>query len=386
VRRFAPGGGPGADAPAGADTPAVDRVLRHLERLAEIDGAPGHEQEVAAYVAAAVAGVGTADVDVHGNLVVRRAGPAPGPRVLVTAHMDEVALVVKSVQPDGFLRVSALGSAVPDVVAGRLVRVGGHLGVVGVRSGHFRSSGADASRDGIAEAYVDVGATSAESVRAAGIDVGTPVVFWNPVQRFGVERPLVVGQALDDRLGCALLLTLLEREHPPAGTLVAAFTVQEEVGLRGAGAVAHAVAPDFALAIDTIVAGDTPDMDPHRDVSLRIGAGPAMPVATGPRGSGLIVAPQVADLMRRIAVAADVTLQPVVFTGGDNDATSMAWAGAGHAAASISIARRYSHTPVEVAAIADVAATYAWLHAFVAAMAEWPVRVGRGRGQLGEGG
>lgn len=369
-----------------ARAPAVERVLWHLERLAAIDGAPGHEHGVADYLAAAVAGLGTADVDVHGNLVVRLVGAAAGPRLLVTAHMDEVALVVKSVQPDGFLRVSALGSAVPDVVAGRLVRVGGHLGVIGVRSGHFRSSAPEGPRDGIAEAYVDVGATSAEVVRAAGIDVGTPVVFWNPVQRFGVERPAIVGQALDDRLGCALLLTLLEREPPPAGTLVAAFTVQEEVGLRGAGAVAHAVAPDFALAIDTIVAGDTPDMDPHRDVSLRIGGGPAMPVATGPRGSGLIVAPQVVDLMRRIAAAADVTLQPVVFTGGDNDATSMAWAGAGHAAASIAVARRYSHTPVEVAAIADVAATYAWLRALVAAMADWPVGVGRARPAAGGGG
>ena len=370
----------------GAGAPDVERVLGHLERLAAIDGAPGHEHAVADDLVNAVAGLGDADVDVHGNLVVRRAGPAAGPRVLVTAHMDEVALVVKSVQPDGFLRVSALGSVVPDVVAGRLVRVGGHLGVIGVRSGHFRSSGADRPRDGIAEAYVDVGASSAEAVRAAGIDVGTPVVFWNPVQRFGVERPAVVGQALDDRLGCALLLTLLERETPPAGTLVVAFTVQEEVGLRGAGAVAHAVAPDFALALDTIVAGDTPDMDPHRDVSLKIGAGPAMPVATGPRGSGLIVAPPVLAFLRRVAARAGVALQPVVFTGGDNDATSMAWAGAGHAAASICIARRYSHTPVEVAAIADVAATYAWLRALVAAMAEWPDGVGRALPAGGGGG
>jgi len=369
----------------GHDAAVVDRVLWHLERLAAIDGAPGHEQGVAAYVKEAVQGLGDARTDVHGNLVVRREGPPPGPLVLVTAHMDEVALVVKSVQPDGFLRVSALGSTVPDVVAGRMVRVGGHLGVIGVRSGHFRASDAGGARDGIAEAYVDLGATSAEAVRAAGIDVGTPVVFWNPVRRFGVERPLIVGQALDDRLGCALLLTLLERETPPAGTLVAAFTVQEEVGLRGAGAIAHAVGPDFALAIDTIVAGDTPDMDPHRDVSLRIGAGPAMPVATGPRGSGLILAPDTVAFMRRLAGDAGVTLQPVVFTGGDNDATSMAWAGAGYAAASISIARRYSHTPVEVADIRDIDATYAWLRALVAAMADgseglWPGRTESGRG------
>ena len=380
MRRIAPERGSGADAPA------VDRVLWHLERLTEIDGAPGHEQGVAAYVQTSLAGVGDGDVDVHGNLIVRRSGPAPGPRVLVTAHMDEVALIVKSVQPDGFLRVSALGSAVPDVVPGRLVRVAGHLGVIGVRSGHFRSGDAHSGRDGIAEAYVDVGATSAESVRAAGIDVGTPVVFWSPLQRFGVERPLVVGQAIDDRLGCALLLTLLERELPPAGTLIAAFTVQEEVGLRGAGAVAHAVGPDFALAIDTIVAGDTPDMDPHRDVSLRIGEGPAIPVATGPRGSGLIVAPQAVEFLRRIAALSGVAQQPVVFTGGDNDATSMAWAGVGHAAASICIARRYSHTPVEVASIDDITATYAWLRTLVSAMAEWPDDVGRARGELGGGG
>lgn len=356
--------------PAHIDVP-IDRVLVHLERLVDLAGAPGHEQAVADYVLTSLDPFAAASVDTHGSVIVEMVGPAPGPVLLLAAHTDEVALVVKNIDASGFLQVGVLGSVIREVAAGRMVRVAGHPGIVGVRPGHFWRTGSD-----LAQApdrlYVDVGASSAAAVRAAGIDIGTPVTFWNPLQRFGIDRDLVVGKALDDRLGCAVLLTLLERETPPAGRLVAAFTVQEEVGLRGAGAVAHRIAPDFALAIDTIACADTPDGDPSHDVPLRLGAGPALPLATGPRGTGLLVSSKVATLLRAIGAEAGVELQTVVFGGGDNDATTMAWAGVGCHAGSIAIARRYAHTPVEVADFDDVRATYTWLQALIVRMTSWP--------------
>lgn len=364
---------------AARDAPgAIDRVLEHLGRLSEIDGAPGHEDAVLAYVADALTGVDEVRIDAHGNLLVRRDTRRPGPTVVMAAHLDEVALVVTGIEDDGFLRIAALGSTVGELVAGRVVRLAGRFGVVGAVAGHYRSAERPMASDPLraGEAYVDVGARSAQAARGAGIDVGTPVVLWNPLRRFGVDRSLIVGKALDDRIGCALLLTLLEREAPAAGRLVVAFTVQEEVGYRGAGAVAHALRVDgpidLAVAVDTIACADTPGSSVRGAAPHRLGGGPVVAMATGPRGTGLILRPQVAGLFAAVARDAGVALQRVVFEGGDNDATAMAWAGAGAPAGSISIPRRYAHSAVEVADIDDIGAAYAWLRALLARMATWP--------------
>lgn len=370
--------------PAGDPPTAVERALEHLGRLAEIDGAPGHEDDVAAYVAGTLASVAEVRTDTHGNLLVRRDAERPGPTVVIAAHLDEVALVVTGIEDDGFLRISALGSTVGELVAGRVVRLAGRYGVVGAVAGHYRSAERPMPSDPLraGEAYVDVGAGSAQAVRDAGIDVGTPVTLWNPLRRFGVDRSMIVGKALDDRIGCALLLTLLEREAPAAGRLVAAFTVQEEVGYRGAGAAAHALRVegpiDLAVAVDTIACADTPGSSVRGAAPHRLGGGPVLAMATGSRGTGLILQPRVAELFAAVARDAGVALQRVVFEGGDNDATAMAWAGAGAPAGSLSIPRRYAHSAVEVADVDDLVAAYAWLRALLARMAAWPPTWGAG--------
>jgi putative aminopeptidase len=349
----------------------LELVLAHLERLAEVPGAPGHEDDVVELLAAAAAPHGTVVVDAHGSAIVTLDSGKQGPTLLVAAHADEIALVVSDIDDEGFLRVGALGSVVPDVASGRMVRVAGHVGIVGTGAGHFKKRAAETTRP-LGALYVDVGATSAASVRAAGIGVGTPVTFLNPIQRFGLDRAMVAGKAIDDRLGCALALTLLQTCPPPAGRLVVAFTVQEEVGLRGAGAVAARVRPDLALAVDTIACGDTPDREAGLGLPLRIGAGPVLPVATGHNGGSLVVRPRVAAFLEEVARDPGVALQRAVFPYGDNDATTMAWAGTGCHAASLAVARRYSHSPVEAADVADVAGTYAVLRALVQRMASWP--------------
>jgi putative aminopeptidase len=355
---------------------ARSSLLAHLEALLAVPGAPGHEDAVATAIRGRLRPDrrSSSRIDAHGNLTIEMAGAVPGPTLLLAAHMDQIALIVRGIEADGFLRVSALGSIVVDLTLGRIVRVGERWGVVGTRPGHYFAARERGGIDEFAarDVYVDVGASSAAAVRAAGIDVGTPVVLHAPPLAFGVDAERIVAGGLDDRLGCALLLTLLESVEVDVGRLIVAFTVQEEVGLRGAGAVAAAFAPDFALAVDTIACSDTPEGDGVAALPLRLGGGPALALATGPRGTGLITRPKAAAWLRAAARSAGVAVQEFVATGGDNDSTTMAWADAGRLAGSISIPRRYAHSPVEVADLRDVEAAFAWLQGVVAALPDLP--------------
>ncbi len=220
--------------------------------------------------------------------------------------------------------------------------------------------------------YVDVGAASAASVAAMGIAVGDPLAFVSEVRSFGRDAPLVVGKAIDDRLGCAVLAQLVADGPPPAGTLVAAFTSQEEVGLRGAGVAGTRWQPDLAVALDTMPSGDTPDLQRTRDLDVAIGAGPVLQVAAGAGGRGFLVHQGVRRYLRRLAETAGVPLQEAVFSGGNNDATAIAWSGRGVPAAALCLARRYSHSPVEVADLRDAEASLTLLRAVVASMDALP--------------
>lgn len=351
---------------------ALDRVLAHLQALVDLPGAPGHETAVAAYVRTALAPHADVRTDVHGSVIAAVAPDAPeAPCLVWAAHLDEVALVVRSVEADGFLRVAALGSLGAVAASGRVVRVGDVLGVVGARAGHYQTE-RDAPAE-VADLFVDIGAADPDEVAAAGIVIGTPVTLAERLRRFGRDGSWLVGHALDNRIGVALLLTLVERlagEQVP-WRWFAAFPVQEENGLRGASVLTAALKPDLALAVDTIACGDTPDLARVQDSPIRLGAGPVLPVATGPRGTGHVVPALALRHLERVAVAVGVEVQRAVLTRGDNDATAMAWAAPGTIAASISIPRRYAHTDVEVARTADVAATYALLEAVI--RTPWPL-------------
>lgn len=347
-------------------------VLYHLfAELAAVDAPPGHEQPLARLVAQRARGAGAeVSADGVGNVFAVRRDPRPGPTLLVAAHLDEIGCLVKSVEPNGFLHLDKLGGVVDSLLPARVVRIGGRVtGVVGVKAGHYQSEQERLQARKVSELYVDVGARSAAAVAALGIRVGDPVVVQQPPFRLGGDPDLVGGKALDNRIGCAVLLQLLlDGVAPAAGTFVAAFTVQEEVGLRGAGAAAYRWQPDLALALDTMPAGDTPDMSFHRDLNVALGAGPAIQVLS----RTAILPPPVRDFLLDTAARAEVPVQLCSFTGGSNDASTMQWAPPGRPAGSICIPRRYSHSPAETCSLADAAGAYRLLAAVVSQMDAWP--------------
>lgn len=348
-------------------------ILQRLRTLAALDAVSGQEGPVVAHLQAALTGV--ADelvVDAVGNLHAVRRGPLPGPTVLVAAHTDEIGLIVKTVEPDGFLRFEKVGGVLDNLLAARIVRVRGHTGVVGMRAGHFQSPEERGRVPAHTAMYVDVGAASDVEVAAMGIAVGDPIAFVSDLVALGPAGRRVAGKALDNRLGCAVAWALLEAGAPPAGTLVVVFTSQEEVGLKGAGVAGFRWQPDLALALDTMPSGDTPDMSLKRDLDVRIGAGPALQVLAGQAGRGFLVHPGVKRLLQELAVDAGIPLQVTTFTGGNNDAATIAWSGRGVPSASLCLPRRYAHSPAEVADLGDADAALSLLATLVARMDALP--------------
>ncbi|MBA2665768.1 MAG: M20/M25/M40 family metallo-hydrolase [Trueperaceae bacterium] len=341
-------------------------ILERLKTLAAIDAISGQEAPLVAFLRDALTPLcDEVAVDAVGNLYAIRRGAADGPTVMVAAHTDEIGMVVKSVDERGFIRFEKVGGVIDGTLAARLVRVAGHLGVIGMKAGHYQSVDERARVLPHTRMYIDIGADSAERVADLGIEIGDPITFVSDVVEFGHGAPLVAGKAIDDRLGCAVLWSVLEAGPPPAGTFLAAFTSQEEVGLKGAGVAGTRIAPQLALALDTMPSGDTPDMDAGTDLNVSIGSGPALQVLAGAGGKGFLVNQSVKRYLQSTAARAGVPLQLTAFTGGNNDAATIAWSGLGVPAASICLPRRYSHSPTEVADLRDADAAFRLLRAVV---------------------
>lgn len=337
------------------------RLKELLCRLTAIPGVAGFEDRVAAYMAESLRDCADeVTSDPMGNVFAVRRGCRPGPKVMVASHADEIGLVVKSIDERGFLRFEKLGGLPDPILPGRMVTVGGHLGVIGTKPGHLQSEEDRSRVRPHSELFIDVGEDSAAGVATLGIRVGDPVAQRSELSFFA-NSDRFAGKAVDDRLGCAVLLALFESLTGVkiAGTLIGAVTVQEEVGLRGATVAAYRVRPDLAIALDTMPCGDTPDVSFARDLPVGIGRGPAFQVVSGGAGGrGLIVNPNVRRLLEDLAAEAGAGYQVTTFVKGNTDATAMHLAHEGIPSGVIALPRRYAHSPVEMGDLRD--AVGAW--------------------------
>ena len=334
-----------------------DDLWNKLNQLVEIPGVSGHEVDVARFLRDSVKDL--ADevfVDAVGNVFARKKGNGNGPKLLIAAHADQIGAVVRYINDDGFLRLERIGGMLDSLMVGRKVRVGGVPGVIGVKSGHYQTPEERKQVPSTEELYVDVGADSREEVEELGIGIGTSIVYDDGLTLFS-DGNRFVGPAVDNRAGCAVLWQLLQelQDGNFAGELWAVFTVQEEVGLRGAQVAAERVGPDIAIALDTIPCGGTPDVSKDQ-LHTGIGKGPVLAFVSG-RGGTFAAHPKVRELLTGCAEENHIPYQPMIFSGGNNDASSMQLAGEGIAAGSVTLPRRYSHTPVEMGDLRDMVAS-----------------------------
>ncbi|MGI6343848.1 MAG: M42 family metallopeptidase [Bacillota bacterium] len=331
-----------------------------LAELTALPGISGQEQAVVKHLVDRLRPLADeVEVDKFGNIYALKRGAAGGPRLMIAAHSDEIGMMVKSIERNGYLRLQKVGGTLDPLLLGRKVRVNGYTGIIGVKAGHMQTPEERTRVVSANNLYIDLGVDSADAVRALGIRVGDPIVYDAELDSLGGNPDRVFGKAVDDRIGCALLIKLLESLQGQSlpGDLYAVVTVQEEVGLRGATVAAHRVNPDLAIALDTVPAGDTPDINTSRELPIVLGRGPAIQVLSGGSGRGLLLNPAVKNWIVGIADEAQLPYQLAVFSGGTTDASAMHLVRDGILAAAVTIPRRYSHSPVEMLDLNDAVAT-----------------------------
>jgi tetrahedral aminopeptidase len=307
-----------------------------IKKLTEAWGPSGYEHHVRDLIRQEVADLADEiTVDPLGNLICR-VGQG-GPKVMVAAHMDEIGVMATFTEPSGYLRFAAIGGLRPATLRGNRVRFeDGILGVVSVQL--------DATDPKIDHFYIDVDDGSGGDPPQAG----RPATFWREME---VRGSRVVAKALDDRIGCVVAIeTMRQLNKQTPNEVYFAFTVQEEVGLRGARTAAHTINPDVGIALDVTLTGDEikgPKM------AVRLGEGTAIKV----HDNGLVVPPAVVRWMKDRAEADGIAYQLEMLTGGTTDAAAIQIARAGVPSGCISIPCRYVHTTSETVDLGDVQAS-----------------------------
>ena len=329
---------------------ALPSVMHHLRALVEATGPSGCEEEVVQLIVkAARPYADSLEVDAFGNVIaVRRAAGDNPLRCVLSAHMDEVGFRVYKIGEGGFLRLKKVGGLDDRILPAQRVWIrseGGEklLGIIGTKSAHLLGDDDRSSAVPCASLYVDIGARSRQEVLDMGVAVGDPVGFVGSLTELGRQTGRYTAHALDDRAGCAVLLTLLERflETPPPVTLVMVFSVQEEVGLRGAQALARHLQGDVALALDMTAADDTPEFaGPH----LHLGAGPTVKIMD----ASLQAHPAIRRGLLGAAQKRGIAVQREVLRGIGTDAGALQYLAQGVPTGAVSVVNRYTHSPVEV--------------------------------------
>jgi len=315
-----------------------------LERLSNAVAVSGDEGEVRAIVLEQVKPLADeVKVDALGNMLATRKAKADGAlRVMLAAHMDEIGFMLVDEEEDGLYRFATVGGIDVRQLAGKPVWVGKQHapGIIGARPIHLTTREERAHSIPLDQLRIDLGPSGKAKV-------GDRATF---ATRFRQIGPSLVGKALDDRLGVATLIELLK--HAPENVeLCLAFTVQEEVGLRGARVAGYAFNPDVAIAVDSTPAADLPVWDGSENgkFNCRLGAGPAVYVADGATLSD-------PRLVRHLAQTGDELGIPYQFRqpgGGGTDAGAIHKTRAGVPGISVSVPGRYAHSAVLVSRMED---------------------------------
>ena len=317
--------------------------MQLLENILTAYGPSGHEGRVADVIRAALEGhVDELYTDVMGSLIAVKKGDGTGRRIMVSAHMDHIGLAVVDADKNGFLRVCNVGGIrAGKMVSGHVVFGNGVCGVVG----------ADEKVKGelqVSDLYIDIGAESREEALAM-VSLGDMCVMAPRVTKLGENR--IASPAMDDRIACFVQAqAVLELPESMKNDVYAVFSVQEEVGLRGATTAAYHVNPDLGIAVDVTGVGDVPRV--ATKVPVELGKGAAIKIMD----RSLICTPSVVEMMERLAVEKGIASQREVLPYGGTDAGAMQRTRGGVASGAISIPCRYIHSEAETVDKRDVQA------------------------------
>ena len=340
-----------------------DKALKLLGRLVEAPSPSGFEQPAAKVFREWMGEVADAvETNVMGSVHAVLKGKRDGVSVMLAGHIDEIGLMVKYITPEGFVTFAAIGGVDAAILPGARVRVhtseGDLLGVMGRKPIHLIEDDERKNVTKLEKLFIDLGLPFEEAKRR--VRIGDPITFDVGLEEFG--DGLAVSRAFDDKMGAWIAARVLEEVKAAGGApgdLVAAATVQEEIGLRGATTSAYSVNPVVGIAIDVNHATDYPDIDKRKHGEIKCGAGPV--IARGaninPMLFGLLV--QAAE---KAGIPYQISAEP---RGTGTDANTIQLSRGGKAAGLISIPLRYMHTPTEVLSLKDLDAAVKLLTRFV---------------------
>ncbi len=317
-------------------------MLDKLRDLCLINGISGDEDKVRDYIISKISDKCDYKVDNLGNIIAFKKGrKTPENKVLLSAHMDEVGLIVKYINDDGSLKVDSVGGVDPRVVFGRQVTVGRNntVGVIGGVAIHNLSSDEKEKAVPFDKLTVDIGAESRSDAEKI-VTLGDSVYFKSDFIEFG--EGFIKAMAIDDRFGCALMLELIESylEYDTYFT----FVVQEEIGLRGATAASYTVNPDYAIVIEATTAADIPLSEGEKSV-CKCGDGPVISFMD----RSTIYNKELYNLAFVTAKEQGIPCQTKTMIAGGNDAGAIHISRGGVKTISVSVPCRYIHSPSCVA-------------------------------------
>lgn len=320
-----------------------------LKQIVETPGAPGHEKPVRDLIITLIKDhVDSYKVDRMGNLIVRKKGN--GPKVMMAAHLDEISLITTKVDSNGFIRFSTLGGFDAETLITQRVRVHGNEtlpGVIGTKPVHIQSDSEKKTKSKLSNLFIDVGLPE-DKVKDLVPD-GTPVTRDKDLLVMG---NCVTSKSLDNRVSVFILVEALLRKPVTSCDFYGVFTVQEEVGVRGARVAANAIQPEIGIALDITLANDLPGVGDHEKCTT-LGEGIGIKVMD----KSVICTPSLVSYLEGIANGNSIPFQREVLTAGGTDTSAMQYLmGIGSHVTSISCPTRYVHSTVETCSVADIEA------------------------------
>lgn len=318
-----------------------------LKTLCELNGTSGREEAVREFLIAHLPKDVSYTVDALGNLIVEKRGANRAKnKVMLASHMDEVGLIITYITEDGFLRFACVGGIDSRALFGKAVKVGeqGVSGVIGGKAVHQLTKDEKNTVPEAEDLLIDIGARTKAEAESL-VSLGDNAYFDSEYIEFG--DGFIKSKAIDDRAGNLIMLEMLQSDLPYDMTFC--FTVQEEIGTRGAAAVTDTVAPDYAIVLESTTASDLPDVSGYRQV-CKTGCGAVVSFMD----RGTVYDKSLYDLAFHLAKENDIPCQTKTMVAGGNDASAIHKAAGGVKTVAVSVPCRYIHSASCVAKKEDI--------------------------------
>ena len=327
-----------------------------LEELCLINGASGDEAAVRDYIINKIKDYCEFEVDNLGSIIAFKKGKhTPAKKVMLCAHMDEVGFIITYITDDGYLKFSPVGGIDPRVVIDRVVDINGVKGVIGSKAVHLLSAEEKKTAPDFSKLYIDIGATSREDAEKY-VSLGDFAYFVSDYVKFGMGS--VKAKALDDRIGCMLMIELIKSDHEYDTYFC--FNVQEEVGLRGAACTSYRVQSDISVILESTTAADLCGVAGGERCCV-LGEGPVVSYMD----RATVYDRALFELAFETAKENGIKIQTKTAVAGGNDAGSVQTSGRGSRVIAVSLPCRYIHSGSSVVKLSDIDETRKLLKAFL---------------------